>query len=260
MGERVEATDTNSGSTKMSARKDYYKILEISCDASPSDIRRAYRKLALKYHPDKNKSPNATKKFQDIGEAYSVLSDATKRRRYDLGSRARTSFSNVDDSTDFSVFSEFLNAHVFTMDDAFGVFSDFMYGGDMPVFFREDNMTYHTVEVPLSVAKHGGNIQLPFEKEEGGNSVDIDGILSGKWKPFIAVGETDTVILKVVFPPNMSLVERRRQRKIFLGIHAITWITNTVQDVLETHPIMGAIGLGIGAAALFLLSVKKLTE
>ena len=244
----------------MSARKDFYKILEISRDASQSDIKKAYRKLALKYHPDKNKSPNATKKFQDIGEAYSVLSDPVKRRRYDVGSR--TPFSNFDENnfSDFTTSFSGFGTESFTMDDAFNVFSDFMYGGDMPVFFREENMIYHQVDVSLSLAQHGGRVDLPFETEEAENQLHIDGIYSGKWKPFIVVGKSDTVILKVVFPPDMSLEERRRQQKIFLGIHAISWVANTVQDVLESHPVVGAIGLGLGAAALFMLSVKKLTE
>ena len=242
----------------MSARKDYYKILEISRDASQSDIKQAYRKLALKFHPDKNKSPDATKKFQDIGEAYSVLSDPAKRRRYDN----RTPFSNFNDNdfNDFTTSFSGFGTENFTMDDAFSVFADFMYDGEMPVFFREENMKYHKVDVPLTVAQHGGSVSLPFQTADGEDSLHVDGIYSGKWKPFIALDESNTVILKVVFPPGMSLKERRRQRKIFLGIHAITWVSNTVQEVLESHPVMGAIGLGIGAAALFMLSIKKLTE
>ena len=245
---------------RMSARKDFYKILEIPHDASQSDIKKAYRKLALKYHPDKNKSPNATKKFQDIGEAYSVLSDPAKRRRYDLGSRTPFSNFNDNDFSDFTTSFSGFGTENFTMDDAFNVFSDFMYGGDMPVFFRDENMTYHQVDVPLSVAQHGGCVDLPFETKERENRLHIDGIYSGKWKPFVAVGECDTVILKVVFPANMSIEERRRQQKLFLGIHAISWVANTVQDVLSSHPVVGAIGIGIGAAALFMFSVKKLTE
>ncbi|XP_021725859.1 uncharacterized protein LOC110693045 isoform X2 [Chenopodium quinoa] len=65
--------------------KDYYKILEVDYDASDEDIRLSYRKLALKWHPDKHKDDSAvTAKFQDINEAYRVLSDPTKRLEYDL--------------------------------------------------------------------------------------------------------------------------------------------------------------------------------
>ncbi|XP_076234857.1 dnaJ protein homolog 1 isoform X2 [Calliopsis andreniformis] len=63
--------------------KDYYKILGISKSASDDEIKKAYRKLALKYHPDKNRSAGAEEKFKEIAEAYEVLSDAKKREVYD---------------------------------------------------------------------------------------------------------------------------------------------------------------------------------
>ncbi|KAM4747247.1 dnaJ homolog subfamily B member 1 [Rhinophrynus dorsalis] len=63
--------------------KDYYKILGIARGASDDDIKKAYRKQALKYHPDKNKDPGAEEKFKEIAEAYDVLSDPKKRDVFD---------------------------------------------------------------------------------------------------------------------------------------------------------------------------------
>ncbi|MEO1134367.1 MAG: J domain-containing protein [Cyanobacteria bacterium J06639_1] len=64
--------------------KDYYKILGVSKSASADDVKKAYRKLARKYHPDVNPGDSkAEEKFKDVGEAYEVLSDATKRKQYD---------------------------------------------------------------------------------------------------------------------------------------------------------------------------------
>lgn len=63
--------------------KDYYKILGVNKDATPDDIRKAYRKLARKYHPDVNKDPEAETRFKEIGEAYEVLKDPEKRKLYD---------------------------------------------------------------------------------------------------------------------------------------------------------------------------------
>ena len=62
---------------------DYYQILGVSRDAEKSDIKKAYRKLARKYHPDVNQAANAEDKFKEINEAYEVLKDADKRQAYD---------------------------------------------------------------------------------------------------------------------------------------------------------------------------------
>jgi DnaJ family protein C protein 7 len=75
---------------KKAARKDYYKLLELPKDCAEEDIKKAYKKNALKWHPDKNReSEEQTKaaeaKFKDISEAYAVLSDPQKKRRYDSG-------------------------------------------------------------------------------------------------------------------------------------------------------------------------------
>ncbi|MCP8304386.1 MAG: molecular chaperone DnaJ [archaeon] len=66
------------------AKKDYYEILGVSRDATSQEIKNVYRKLALQYHPDRNKSPEAEEKFKEISEAYAVLSDEEKRRQYDM--------------------------------------------------------------------------------------------------------------------------------------------------------------------------------
>nr|ABE57131.1 heat shock protein Hsp40 [Liriomyza huidobrensis] len=63
--------------------KDFYKVLGISRGASDDEIKKAYRKLALKYHPDKNNTPQAEERFKEIAEAYEVLSDKKKREIYD---------------------------------------------------------------------------------------------------------------------------------------------------------------------------------
>lgn len=73
----------------MASRQDYYQILGVSKDASDAELKAAYRKQALQWHPDRNKSAEATEKFKEINKAYEVLSDPQKRQAYDqFGSAA----------------------------------------------------------------------------------------------------------------------------------------------------------------------------
>jgi molecular chaperone DnaJ len=67
----------------MSSKRDYYDVLSVTRNASKDEIKNSYRKLALQYHPDRNKTTGAEEKFKEISEAYAVLSDDEKRKRYD---------------------------------------------------------------------------------------------------------------------------------------------------------------------------------
>ncbi|MBW7944543.1 DnaJ domain-containing protein [Patescibacteria group bacterium] len=67
----------------MVTQRDYYEILGLKKDATAAEIKSAYRKMALKYHPDRNKEKDAEEKFKEINEAYQILSDEKKRQAYD---------------------------------------------------------------------------------------------------------------------------------------------------------------------------------
>lgn len=104
------------------AKKDYYDILGVPKDATDRQIKKAFHRLAMKYHPDKNKSPNAEVKFREVAEAYETLSDDFKRSEYDQfgsayfsretqsqhkpGSNQPFSFNFDDMFKDFNIYSQ----------------------------------------------------------------------------------------------------------------------------------------------------------
>jgi molecular chaperone DnaJ len=100
-------------------KRDYYEILGVSRNATDEEIRKAYRKLAHKYHPDKTGGDKeAEEKFKEVGEAYSVLSDPQKRAQYDRFGHAEPGFQDFEGFTRTSSFGGF--------EDLFGdVFQDF---------------------------------------------------------------------------------------------------------------------------------------
>lgn len=111
------------------SKKDYYEVLGVSKSADKSEIKKAYRKLAMKYHPDQNPDDKeAEEKFKEAAEAYEVLSDDAKRQRYDQFGHAGVGgasgggggFTNVDDI--FSHFSDIFGG-------GGGGFADFFSGG-----------------------------------------------------------------------------------------------------------------------------------
>ena len=109
----------------MADKRDYYEVLELSKGASDEDIKKAYRKLAKKYHPDLNKAPDAAEKFKEVQEAYEVLSDPQKKAAYDA-----YGFAGIDPQQggfgggfgDFSGFSGFSGFGGVDIDDLFGRF------------------------------------------------------------------------------------------------------------------------------------------
>ena len=98
--------------------KDYYKILEVDKSATPEEIKKSYRKLALKYHPDKNQNDKESEeKFKEISEAYEILSDEDKKSQYDR-------FGTVGNNS-----NPFSGGSSFNMDDIFSQFGDIFGGG-----------------------------------------------------------------------------------------------------------------------------------
>ena len=108
----------------MAEKRDYYEVLGVSKSATDDEIKRAYRKLAKKYHPDLNHAPDAADKFKEVNEAYEVLSDPQKRKAYD-----QFGFAGADGSQaggGFNGFQGFSSGDFGDFDD---IFSSFFGGG-----------------------------------------------------------------------------------------------------------------------------------
>ncbi len=148
-------------------KKDYYEILEISKGASAEEIKKAYRKLALKWHPDKNKSSGAEEKFKEINEAYEILSDPKKKETYDQFGHAAFSqgfpgggadrqqdpftyrYSTSGDFSDFFGGADFSNP--------FDIFEQF-FGGASP--FSRQRIPAYRVKIGFMEAINGVEKQV----------------------------------------------------------------------------------------------------
>ena len=131
------------------AKRDYYEVLGVQKGASAEEIKKAYRKLAVKYHPDKNPgNKEAEEKFKEAAEAYSVLSDADKKARYDQFGHAGVEGAGPDFSGGFGnlndIFSFFANPIVTKCSCLFGVLSNARkkrnthgYGSDVKVLILD---------------------------------------------------------------------------------------------------------------------------
>ena len=112
----------------MVSKRDYYDILGVDKKAGAEEIRKAYRKLAMKYHPDKNKDnpKEAEEKFKELSEAYEVLVDQEKRARYDQYGHAGVEGTFRQGGFDWSDFTHFED-----ISDIFSGFSGFGFGGSI---------------------------------------------------------------------------------------------------------------------------------
>jgi len=151
------------------AKKDYYEVLGALKSASSEEIKKAYRKLALKYHPDKNKNDKgAEAKFKEASEAYHVLSDKDRRKNYDQfghaafeGAGAKGGFSNFDFT---SAFSDIFGSDIF--DDFFDGFGGSRRRGRRRSSdFRGTDLRYD-LSISLEDAYHGKKQEINFSSSD----------------------------------------------------------------------------------------------
>lgn len=147
-----------------SNKRDYYEVLGVSKTASKEEIKDAYRKLALQYHPDRNKAPEAEEKFKEISEAFAVLSDDEKRIQYDqlghAGFDQRYTREDIFRGTDFE--SIFRDLGGFGFRD---IFSMFFGGGFRERVARGRDIAYE-LEITLEEAFKGTEKEIQLKRIE----------------------------------------------------------------------------------------------
>ena len=151
------------------AEENYYEVLGVERGASQDDIKKAYRRLAMKYHPDRNPGDKAAEeKFKQIGEAYAVLSDEQKRAAYDRFGKAGVDPNAAGGFGGQGGFGGFGNMNGADFQSAFGdIFSDLFGGGrggrgagpQGPQRMRGNDVSY-TVEVSFEEAAHGRKMEI----------------------------------------------------------------------------------------------------
>ncbi len=151
-----------------STKKDYYEILGVPRNASQEEIKKAFRRLARKYHPDINKDPSAQEKFKEINEAYQVLSDPEKRRLYDTYGHAAFEGTGQTQAQDIP-----------SIDDLLREFFGEGFGFDFDTIFERASRSrrrserrplrgediYRTVEISLEDAYRGTTLEVEVDRD-----------------------------------------------------------------------------------------------
>lgn len=207
------------------SESDYYKVLGVDKSASDEEIKKAYRKLAMKYHPDKNKGDKSSEeKFKQLSEAYAVLSDKEKRNQYDQfganGFRQRYSEEDIFRGFDFSdIFREFgLGGNRFSAGGkghprfSFGQGSPFGGGGRPQAQIKGDDLVY---EMPLQLKEIVTGAQKTISLQQPGGQVEKVSVnipkgmitgkklrLAGKGGPSRYGGEPGDLFIKAKVLPD----------------------------------------------------------
>jgi len=155
----------------MSAKRDYYEVLGVDKSSSPDEIKSQYRKLALKFHPDRNKSPDAQEHFKEISEAYAVLSDSSKRDLYDKhgheGVDGRYSTEDIFRGAggNFNdVFNDLFGGQGRRGGGGFGSIFENIFGGGGGFGRSRGNDLLHECYITLEDVLHGKQIELDLQK------------------------------------------------------------------------------------------------
>jgi curved DNA-binding protein len=230
--------------------KDYYKIMALARDATQDDVKRSYRKLARKFHPDVSKEQDAEAKFKELGEAYEVLKDPEKRAAYDqLGANWKNGQDfrppqNWDEGFEFK-------GGGFTNDDAGSAYSDFFEqlfgqagghtGNRRQQGFQARGQDSHAkIHIDLEDSFHGAaqNVTLSIPETDAQGHVQVKhrtltvkipkGVkpgqhirLAGQGNPGLGSGQAGDLFLEIAF--NNHLLYQVAEADIYLNLPITPW-------------------------------------
>lgn len=231
------------------ANNDYYQILGISKNATAADIKKAYRKLALQYHPDRNKGKEAEEKFKEVNKAYEVLSDPQKRQTYDQFGAAAFEQGGPTGQGPFGGFGGQYGPFTYTyttnggaqgfdfggFSDPFEIFEQF-FGGASP-FSRAQRRTTYSLTISFMEAVKGvtkrvnlagktQTIRIPAGVDDGSR---------------IRFGDFDVVI---DVTPDRKF---RRQGYDVISEEEITFPQAALGDTIEVGTVQGLVKIRIPA-------------
>lgn len=147
------------------SKRDYYEVLGVSKTAPESEIKAAYRKKALEWHPDRNKSPNANERFKEINEAFEALSDPKKRQIYDQYGHAGSQFNRPGGGSQSYSYSGNINDIFEQMgfggsSDPFDIFESFFGGGSPFGRSQQKRRNVYEITITFDEAAHGCDKQI----------------------------------------------------------------------------------------------------
>ncbi len=241
----------------MAAKKDYYEVLGISKNASETEIKSAYRKLARQHHPDVDKSPGAEEKFKEISEAYQVLSDPQKKGAYDQFGHTAFEPGGGFGSAGFNPFGGGFKSYTYTngnpnvhfdfggFEDPFSLFEQIF--GNMGGFsgnpFGQSYVRRLTYQMNISFdeAVHGATKDIEIEEKGKRKRLNIKipaGVDSGTRMKF---GDID-----IVFKVSRSAEFIREGNDIFTEV-LFTFPQLVLGDTIEVKTISGNVRVKIPA-------------
>ncbi len=228
--------------------KDYYKILGVARDAKEDDIKRSYRKLARKYHPDVSKEENAEEHFKEVQEAYEVLKDSKKREAYNqLGSNWKSG-QEFRPPPGWQSQAGFGGGHGSFDEDELGSFSDFF----SSIFGRSGGGAHHArqggfsrrgsdeharIEISLEDAYHGAAKTIYLQESGRGNAHDSTrtlkvtipkGVVSGQQlrlahqgSPGMGKGQSGDLYLEIHIQPHRQF--SLQEQDVYLTLPITPW-------------------------------------